>query len=138
MTDRYGNAKITTLRRDLNELRTAVRSEGTDRVQNAWDNCERWLDRAFVPAGSGWQPIETAPKGVERNGKKAMSWMMLAIPDDEDGFHTLNGMRVGDDFFAAHTFYCGGPFDGKQFRLKETQVHPTHWQPLPPPPTEDS
>ena len=93
--------------------------------------------------GDGWQPIETAPKGVEHNGKKAMSWMMLSWPDGEGGYHVESGMRVGDQFFAASTFYSGGPFDGKQYTLREVEVFPTHWMPRPaapgaaklPPPT---
>ena len=84
--------------------------------------------------GEGWQPIETAPKGVEHNGKKAMSWMMLSWPDGEGGYHVESGMRVGDQFFAAPTFYSGGPFDGKQYTLREVEVFPTHWMPLPAPP----
>jgi hypothetical protein len=82
-----------------------------------------------------WQPIETAPKGVDVNGKLGMSWMMLAIPDGEGGFHRESGMRVGDRFFAALTFYCGGPFDGKKYEFREVEVQPTHWMPLLPYPT---
>jgi hypothetical protein len=81
-------------------------------------------------AGVVWRPIETAPKGAEVNGKLGVSWMMLVIPDGDGGFHTANGMRVGDKFFAALTFYRGGPFDGKQFELREVEVRPTHWMPL--------
>ena len=81
--------------------------------------------------GDGWQPIETAPKGVEHNGKKAMSWMMLSWPDGEGGYHVESGMRVGDQFFAAPTFYSGGPFDGKQYTLRDVEVFPTHWMPRP-------
>lgn len=83
-----------------------------------------------------WQPIETAPRGVSGRGKLSVCWMLLAIPDGDGGLHIKTGMRVGDDFFAALTFYCGGPFDGKQYCLKETKVDPTHWMPLPEPPNQ--
>lgn len=81
-----------------------------------------------------WQGIESAPSGVSKHGKLGVTWIMLAIPDDEDGFHAVSGMRVGDKFYAAMTFYCGGPFDGKQYEQREVEVKPTHWQPLPPAP----
>lgn len=84
---------------------------------------------------SKWQPIETAPKGVpRREGALGVCWMMLAFPDDDSSYHRLSGMRVGDKFYAAPTFYCGGPWDGKQYHLREEEVHPTHWMPMPEPP----
>lgn len=49
----YGNAKIVTLRRDVNSLRTAIRNEGTPAIQYAWDMCERWVDRIFVENPKG-------------------------------------------------------------------------------------
>jgi len=78
-----------------------------------------------------WQPIETAPSGVARDGKKPMAWMLLAWPDGEGGYNSGSGMRAGDQFFAAATFYTGGPFDGKQFTMREIEVSPTHWMPMP-------
>jgi hypothetical protein len=84
-----------------------------------------------------WQPIETAPKGKPRKeGAKGVCWMLLAIPDDEGGFHIETGMRCGDDFYACLTFYIGGPWDGKQYKAREVKVHPTHWMPLPAPPAD--
>lgn len=84
-----------------------------------------------------WKPIDTAPKGVEKNGKKGVSWMMLSYPDGEDGDHVASGMRVGDRFFALGTFCCRGPFDGKQLELREVEVNPTHWMELPHPPEQE-
>lgn len=82
-----------------------------------------------------WRPIETAPKGKPRKpGAVSYYWMMLAIPDEEGGYHTLSGMRCGDDFFVAGTFYRGGDWDTRQLHLREYKVHPTHWMPLPEPP----
>lgn len=83
-----------------------------------------------------WQPIETAPNGVAINGEPGVCWMMLAIPDGEGSYIRQNGMRIGDRFFAALTFYCGGKFEGKQFELRESEVKPTHWMPLPEPPID--
>lgn len=48
MTALYGRAKIVTLRRDVNALRRAIRTEGTTSVQDAWDKVERWVDRIFT------------------------------------------------------------------------------------------
>ena len=82
-----------------------------------------------------WQPIETAPKGTPRKpGAKSYCWMMLAHPDDEGGYHVDTGMRCDDEFFAAGTFHRGGDWDTRQLYLKEHQVYPTHWMPLPEPP----
>lgn len=46
MTDvaRYGRAKISTVLRDLNRLRSAVRSHDTEATEEAWEKCERWID----------------------------------------------------------------------------------------------
>jgi hypothetical protein len=60
--------------------------------------------------------------------------MMLAWPDEDGEFNTASGMRVGEMFFAGCIFYAGGPFDGKQYSIREAQVMPTHWMPLPAPP----
>ncbi|GAA4180486.1 DUF551 domain-containing protein [Shinella granuli] len=76
-----------------------------------------------------WQPIETAPKGV-----RGVAWMLLAYGPEGD--QTVGvGMRFHDQFFAASTFYTGGPHDGRQFEFREHEVRPTHWRPLPTPPS---
>lgn len=79
----------------------------------------------------GWQPIETAPKGA-----RGYAWMMLAWGAEDDPY-VAAGMRCGDKFFAATTFYCLG--QEKQYEMREIEVHPTHWMPIPAPPKpEDS
>ncbi len=85
-----------------------------------------------------WQPIDTAPEGVPKiEGAAKVCWMMLAWPDDEGGFHVSRGMRVNDQFYSTGIFYCGGPFDGKQFEFREIEVFPTYWRPeLDPPSVE--
>lgn len=45
---RYGNTKIIKLRHAVNELRKAIRAEGTPSIQDAWDRAEPWLDRMFI------------------------------------------------------------------------------------------
>lgn len=46
MTDapRYGATKITKIISARNELREAIRAEGTPRIQEAWDRLEQWID----------------------------------------------------------------------------------------------
>lgn len=93
---------------------------------------------AALPELQGWQPIETAPEGTPKKpGAKSYCWMMLAIPDEDGGYHTVSGIRCGDSFFASLTFYRGGAWDTRQLHLKEVQVYPTNWMPLPAPPQED-
>lgn len=79
----------------------------------------------------GWQPIETAPKGA-----RGYAWMMLAWGAEDDP-HVAAGMRCGDKFFAAATFYCLG--QEKQYEMREIEAHPTHWMPIPaaPKPEDD-
>ncbi len=44
MSARFGNAKYATLRRDFNELRSAIRAHDSIATESAWEKCERWLD----------------------------------------------------------------------------------------------
>ena len=76
-----------------------------------------------------WQPIETAPKGV--NG---ISFMGLAWGPDDDR-STGAGMQIDGKFYAAGTFFCAGSKE-KPFEIRECEVKPTHWMPLPPAPQE--
>lgn len=43
MTDRYGAAKLSTIRRDFDRHRTAIRAHDSEAAETAWLNCERWL-----------------------------------------------------------------------------------------------
>lgn len=83
-----------------------------------------------------WQPIETAPRGVEVGGNNAVSWMVLAWPDGEGGYHRNSGMMVGEKFYAAPAFYIGGWHGVKHYALREIEIFPTHWMPDPPPPAD--
>lgn len=47
MTNRYGMTKFITIRKRVNALRRAIRSEGTPAIQNAWDRLEPFVDRVF-------------------------------------------------------------------------------------------
>lgn len=52
----YGRTKVTTIIRDFNRLRVAIRSHDTAAIEAAWLNCERWLD--FVFGVAGWREKE--------------------------------------------------------------------------------
>ena len=42
--DKYGRVKIATIQKAKDELRQAIQSEGTPRIQAAWDRLEQWID----------------------------------------------------------------------------------------------
>lgn len=44
---RYGRAKITTITRDFDRLREAIRSHDSFATEEAWSKCERWLEFAY-------------------------------------------------------------------------------------------
>ena len=41
---RFGRAKYSTIRRDFQALRTAIRSHDSFAAEAAWEKCERWLE----------------------------------------------------------------------------------------------
>lgn len=57
MTDqpRFGNAKLSTVRRDFKRLREAIRLHDSNATEEAWDKCERWLvmDIPAITKGAG-------------------------------------------------------------------------------------
>jgi len=69
----------------------------------------------------GWLPISSAPKGA-----KGYSWMRLAWGPEDDKC-TGEGMRFGDKFYVAASFYCLN--QEKQYQFREIEVTPTHWMP---------
>jgi len=93
-------------------------------------------DARQADLAKAWQPIETAPRGVEVGGNNAVSWMVLAWPDGEGGYHRNSGMMVGEKFYAAPAFYIGGWHGVKHYALREIEIFPTHWMPDPPPPAD--
>lgn len=42
--DKYGRVKIATIQKAKDELRQAIQSEGSPRIQDAWDRLEQWID----------------------------------------------------------------------------------------------
>ena len=94
-----------------------------------YDDWTRILSALSVPEGGdkgdGWRPIDTAPIGA-----KGTSWMMLAYGPEGDQSVSV-GMKFHDKYYAASTFYVGGPHDSRQFRFQEHEVFPTHWKHLP-------
>lgn len=39
----FGRAKLSTIRRDFQALRRAIRSHDSMAAEDAWEKCERWL-----------------------------------------------------------------------------------------------
>lgn len=66
-----------------------------------------------------WQPIETAPK--------MRTILLWALTDTETG-----NWKMETGFW--HTGYDNWTWEGRQIKSYDHQ--PTHWQPLPDPPTE--
>lgn len=48
MTDTYGRRPITMLYAQIDALRKAIRAEGTQRVQDAWDKVEEHIDYVYT------------------------------------------------------------------------------------------
>ncbi len=71
---------------------------------------------------SDWQPIETAPKGVE------LLLYEPDVPDDCPLFLLGSYVDFGD---AVPEGYHSGWFDTMTGRY---EIHPSHWMPLPEPP----
>lgn len=44
---RYGRRKVTKMYADINRLRAAIRAEGTEAIQNAWDEVEEHIDFVY-------------------------------------------------------------------------------------------
>lgn len=49
--DRYGNTRISTVLRDFNRLRDAIRAHDPDATEEAWLRCELWLGLVYAVAG---------------------------------------------------------------------------------------
>lgn len=62
-----------------------------------------------------WQPMETAPK----DGSHILVWR-------DSGVHLVRWKRVGDDGF----------WDEWHVPLRNLSIQPTHWMPLPDPPSK--
>ena len=88
-----------------------------------------------------WQPIETAPKGP---------WLLLYVPDgveeravDKAPLVTI-GNYEADVFQSAqwlsvetwHEFWDYGGMTGAGTSTYRSPIRPTHWMPLPAPPSE--
>ena len=98
---------------DLHEAIAFTQVPMTDAVGKALDNIEAALRRA--PAGSRWRPIETCPRDS--------SYILLIGKEQTFGYTGFWSAR--DQSF---TFY--GPWGA------QAATNPTHWQPLPAPPTK--
>ncbi|WP_288951565.1 hypothetical protein [uncultured Paracoccus sp.] len=47
MTERYGRRKVTKMYAQINELRKAIRAEGSPAIQDAWDKVEEHIDFVY-------------------------------------------------------------------------------------------
>lgn len=47
MSERYGNRKVSKMYAQINELRKAIRAEGSPAIQDAWDKVEEHIDFAY-------------------------------------------------------------------------------------------
>ncbi len=52
MTTKYGNRNIVKMYAEIQVLRTAIRAEGTEAIQNAWDQVEEHIDYVYQPVVS--------------------------------------------------------------------------------------
>jgi len=81
-----------------------------------------------------WQPIDTAPRdGTEILGYRYDCGVILIRWDAPENFLTEKecetlGESAGEYSWIIADFVCGDRLEGSEV--------PTHWQPLPPPPTE--
>lgn len=76
----------------------------------------------------GWKPIETAPEPKGDFFFCHLAWG----PDDDKS--TGDGFRWNGRWFAAGVFHRIG--QERRFEIREIEVRPTHWMPLPAAPTE--
>lgn len=70
---------------------------------------------------TGWRPIETAP----RDGKSIIVGHQANVWEDH---RIIPGTKAKD----------GMPLDGRDFQCVNHYGYPTHWQPLPSPPTQET
>jgi hypothetical protein len=101
-----------------------------------WEPCA-WCERrkealsSTPPASvSPWRPIEEAPEVKGQYYFCRLAWG----PDDDK--NTSDGFRWNGRWFAAPVFHVGGPHDGCQFAMRQTEVFPTHFMENPPSPTQ--
>jgi hypothetical protein len=105
----------------------------------------RWDDnseRSIMPEGLvNWQPIETAPK----DGSKILVYLACAPSQREwDAWHIyLERYTIGfwlhDKWKSIETKDCGtmgSDETGWMEDIVPIDIEPTHWMPLPEPPTE--
>ena len=53
LTDRYGQRTIVKMFNEVNALRKAIRSEGTPKIQEAWDKVEEHIDYVYAKQKDG-------------------------------------------------------------------------------------
>ncbi|KRG49312.1 DUF551 domain-containing protein [Stenotrophomonas beteli] len=83
------------------------------------------IETLMIALTPQWQPIETAPVGKNADG---VTWLFLAWGPEGDQ-SVGEGFRWRDKWFAGATFYCAG--QERKYEIRETEISPTHWMPLP-------
>ena len=80
MSERYGNVKATTIKRDIDRVRVAVRAHDAEATEAAWDKLERWL--GVFPAQDVLARIEALEAAL---AKADELWGVIDTPDQSDG-----------------------------------------------------
>lgn len=94
---RYGKRDVPKMIRQVNELRTAIRAEGTPKVQDAWDKVEEHIDfaysapsnralhRSFPEAGDG-RPLPPMGDELMSAGLSAEDARFVAVQLAQNGY----------------------------------------------------
>lgn len=76
-----------------------------------------------------WQPIETAPKDG--------TWILVYCPEDTNRGHAVMHTARWMDFYQSAPDWAHGPLDDYFGSYREgLPSNPTHWMPLPAPPSD--
>lgn len=88
--ERYGNAKLATIRRDFDKLRTAIRSHASQDAEDAWEKCERWLEAISPGVATRIAQLEAQVKAADALAEVARDLSVEAYGFDhlyETAFH---------------------------------------------------
>ena len=92
---------------------------------------------ADSPQDGGWRPIETAPTRTDEYGLSP--YLLLYLPDHDGEPWVTMGSYFRDDERDERGRFKGGGWTGVDWDgMPSGYLSPTHWQPLPAPPTPES
>lgn len=93
---------------------------------------EAQIPEGFCKDGDGWRPIESAPEVPGKYFFCRLAW------GPEQDKSTGDGFRFEGRWYAAGNFHAPNKaYNERQNIIKELEVTPTHWQPLPQPPKQE-